>query len=296
MLDNRQLEALAAVIEEGGFDKAAARLHITQSAVSQRVRNLEEHLGVVLVARTTPPEPTPAGRELIKHLRKIRLLEHELATGVGIRAASGFTQLPVGVNADSLATWFLDAVEGFAREQRVLFDLHVDDENQTQELLRRGEVVGCLGASPEPLKGCRSDYLGTMDYVCVCTPAFRQAWFGSGFTPDSVAEAPAVLFNRKDQTHARMLANVLPGASPQYPRCYVPSSESFVDVVRRGLAYGMAPEPQVRRDIASGHLEELLPRARMPVALYWQSWNMDTPLLTGLRTTLIGFFQSRAGA
>ena len=290
MIDSKFLEALAAVVEEGGFDKAASRLHITQSAVSQRIRSLEEHMGRVLVARITPPEATEAGRELIRHLRKVRLLEQELDMAMESRSSQGFVPLPVAVNADSLATWFLDAVEDFIRQERVLLDICVDDENRTHELLRRGEVVGCLGARSAPLKGCRSDYCGTMEYLCVCTPEFRELWFPRGITLECAQQAPAALFNRKDENHVRMLALAFPGVSVSHPVCYVPSSESFADMVRRGLAYGVVPEPQAREDLDTGRLVELLPEARVPVPLYWQSWNVDTPLLAGLRTALVEYY------
>lgn len=296
MLDNKFLEALAAVVEEGGFDKAASRLHITQSAVSQRVRGLEEQVGRVLVARISPPQATAAGQELIKHLRKVRLLEQELAAAMGIGEQRGFVTLPIGVNADSLATWFLDAVQDFLREERVLLDICVDDENRTHELLRRGEVVGCLGARAESPKGCRSDLLGEMDYLCVCTPGFRDAWFGGGVTLENLAEAPVVLFNRKDETHGRMLARAFPGCEVRFPHCYVPSSESFADYVLRGLAFGMVPAPQSRPHLATGRLVELLPLARVPVALYWHSWNVDAPVLVELRKVLLESFASQGEA
>ncbi len=292
MLDNRNLEALAAVIDEGGFDKAATALHLTQSAVSQRIRNLEGQMGRVLVVRSTPPRPTAAGQELLRHLRQVRLLERELADAVGIGAEHGFTVLPLGVNADSLATWFLDALEPFLRAHGVLPDLRVDDENRTLELLRRGEVAGCVATSVEPPTGCRCDPLGVMDYLCVCAPGFREAWFPEGFIRERAERAPAAVFNRQDAHHARLLAEVFPGGAVRHPVFWVPSSESFADVVRRGLAYGLVPEPQARSGLASGELVDLLPGTRLPVALHWHSWDMDTPLLGALRRALTEYFRA----
>ena len=292
MLDNIFLEALAAVIEEGGFDKAALKLNISQSAVSQRIRNFEEQLGRVLVVRSTPPEPTEDGRKLIKHLRTIRLMEHELSDSMGLNPRGGFVTLPVGVNADSLATWFLDALDGFLKEHNVLLDLYVDDENRTHEMLRRGEVVGCIGTGAKPVKGCRSDFLATFDYVCLSAPDFYEQWFRGGFNRESVAAAPAVVFNRKDETQSQMLEKVFPGEPLTHPIFYVPSSQSFVDVVCRGLGYGMIPEFQAEEELQSGRLIEVMEQGRVPVPLYWHSWNVETPLLEGLRRTLINFFSA----
>jgi LysR family transcriptional regulator (chromosome initiation inhibitor) len=294
MIDNRFLEALGAVVEEGGFDKAAHKLHLTQSAVSQRIRNLEEQLGQVLVVRSTPPEPTEAGRKLIRHLRQVRLMEHELteSLGLGSKNENDFISMPIGVNADSLATWFMDAVEDFVRESNVLFDIYVDDENRTLEMLKNGEVVGCIGTGAGRVKSCHSEFLSTFDYLCVSTPEFREKWFADGFTVKNVVQAPAAVFNRKDETQSAMLSKIFPGKKVAHPIFYVPSSESFVDVILRGLVYGMVPEFQVRDGIASGQLVELHTEARVPVSLYWHSWNVQTPLLLELSRTLVQYFRS----
>ncbi|ACS80595.1 LysR family transcriptional regulator ArgP [Maridesulfovibrio salexigens] len=290
MLDNIFLEALAAVIEEGGFDKAALKLNISQSAVSQRIRNFEEQLGRVLVVRATPPEPTEDGRKLIKHLHTIRLMEHDLNDSMGLNPSGEFVTLPVGVNADSLATWFLDALDGFLKEHNVLLDLYVDDENRTHEMLARGEVVGCIGTVSKPVKGCRSDYLATFDYLCLSTPDFYKRWFKDGFNRESVAKAPAAVFNRKDETQSQMLEKLFPGDSVAHPIFYIPSTESFVDIICRELAYGMVPEFQVEEELKSGQLIEVAPQGRVPVSLYWHSWNVETKLLEGLRRELVGYF------
>ena len=295
MLDNKLLHALAAVIEEGGFDKASLKLNLSQSAVSQRIRALEEEVGRVLVVRTTPPEPTPAGQSLLKHLRQIRLLEQELAKDMGLHPQDGFVTLPVGVNADSLAIWFLDGLFEYLRENRIILDLYVDDEHQTHELLKRGEVVGCVATREETVKGCRSEWIGVMEYCCVCTPRFRDAWFSRGFTRKSAAKAPAVMFNRKDKGHRDLMERLFPQGIAGAPIWYVPSSEKFVDVVRQGLAYGRLPEMQIRSSLESGELVELLPDSRDPVSLYWHSWDVDSALLAGLYSALVTFFQGNTG-
>ncbi len=291
MLDYKFLEALTAVIEEGGFDKASIKLNLTQSAISQRIKNFEEQLGQVLIVRSVPPEPTDAGRKLIKHLRQVRLLEHELTEDTDLVDPNNFTVLPLGVNADSLATWLFDALDGFLKENRVLLDLYVDDENQTQELLKRGEVVGCIGTDSTPLKSSRRQYLTTLDYICVCTPAFRDKWFKDGFTLKNVTKAPAAVFNRKDEAQGKMLEMAFPEVKITHPIFYIPSSEPFVDAIRREYAYGMVGEFQIPDELDSGKLIDLLPEMRVSVPMYWQSWSVDTPLLKELGNALSNHFK-----
>ncbi|CCO24915.1 LysR family transcriptional regulator ArgP [Maridesulfovibrio hydrothermalis] len=293
MLDNKFLEALTAVVEEGGFDKAAIKLNLTQSAISQRIRNLEEQLGQVLVVRSVPPEPTPAGRKLIKHMRQVRLMEQELTHDMGFNQSDEFITLPLGVNADSLATWLFDALEVFLHKNKVVLDLYVDDENQTHELLKRGEVVGCIGSERKTPRSCVSEHLTTFNYLCLCTPQFRDKWFQKGLTLESLSKIPAVVFNRKDETQSQMLKKIFPEENIIHPIFYVPSSEAFVDVVCRGLAYGMVPEFQVQEDLKSGRLIEIIPEGRVQMSLYWHCWNVETSLLNDLRLTFLEYFKQK---
>ena len=76
--DYRTLQALDAVIRERGFERAAQKLCITQSAVSQRIKQLENMFGQPLLVRTVPPRPTEQGQKLLALLRQVELLEKEL--------------------------------------------------------------------------------------------------------------------------------------------------------------------------------------------------------------------------
>jgi molybdenum-dependent DNA-binding transcriptional regulator ModE len=79
-LDPRQTTAVRAVIETGSFEQAAARLNITSSAVSQRVRALETRLGSPLIVRTRPCRATQMGQRLLQYLRRAALLEDDFAS------------------------------------------------------------------------------------------------------------------------------------------------------------------------------------------------------------------------
>lgn len=287
MLDYKLLEALAMVVSEGGFERAARRLNLTQSAVSQRVRQLEEAMGQILVARTAPPEPTPAGRRLLKHERQVRLLEGDLSLGEAHGGAPWSRTLAVGVNADSLATWFLPAVDPFVQEQRVLLDLAVDDQDETHKMLRDGEVVGCISARAEPMQGCRAVVLGGMEYRLLAAPGFARRWFPEGLTPESVSRAPALTFNRVDESVNAVLKSALGGLPGPYPTHYVPSSEQYVNAILRGWGYGTLPVQQSAGLLAAGELVDLAPAHPLPVVLSWHCWNLDSALLTALTDALV---------
>lgn len=298
MLDYRLVEAVAAVIREGGFERAARVLHLTQSAVSQRVKALEDQLGTVLVVRATPARATDEGRRLLAHCDKVGLLETDLAAALRPEAGSDspdpdaiealhvpWTTLPVAVNADSLATWFPDAVAPFLRTERALLDLSVDDQERTHLLLRDGHVAAAVSTRAAAVQGCRCLPLGRVDYLCLAAPEFAAHWFPSGLTEAALCRAPTVIFNRADEVHHQFLRGLLPSAvsfetiTRSLPLHYIPSSERFVDVVAQGLAYGMIPLPQARDHLVDGRLVDLAPGRAVPIRLYWHCWGLRTRLL-----------------
>ena len=293
MLDYKLLEALAAVAEEGGFERAAKRLNLTQSAVSQRIRQLEEALGQPVLARTQPPVPTPPGRLLLRHARRVGLLETELSRGLGFGEPvaappepAPWQSIALAVNADTLATWFTGAVLPLLTRERLTLDLRVDDQERTHALLRAGDVAGCVSTRSAPMQGCRAVLLGHMRYHCVCAPSFAALWFPRGLGLEAAHSAPAVVFNRQDTVHDRFLEGFL-GASPgEAPRHHVPNSERFVDFVVGGAGYGLIPHMQAAAHLAAARLVDLAPGAPMFVPLYWHCWNIPSALLARLTKAL----------
>lgn len=286
MLDYKQIEALAAVMEEGGFERAARALHITQSAVSQRIRALEESVGQAVLVRTVPVRPTEVGERLLAHYRKVHLLETDMLSDFSMDQQEGMTTLSIGVNEDSLATWLFPALSPYLELNRVLLDLYTDDQEETHDLLREGWVSGCISTRPEPIQGCSCTYLGRMDYHCLCTPAFHGKWFTTGVSGDALRKAPAVTFNRKDMLHCRIVGEwgVEEG---EFPTHYVPSSEVFVECVKAGIAYGMIPHPQCEAALANGTLVDIAPEKVISVRLYWHQWKLGTARLNTLTGALL---------
>lgn len=279
MLDYKLIEALAKVIECGGFERAAPVLCITQSAVSQRIRQLEENSGQVLLTRTAPPQPTIAGRSLLKHYQQVKLLEDGLASELSSAADAGPTTLAIGINADSLASWFLESIRPLLQQMELLIELRVDDQEQTHSFLREGEVVGCISTEPKPMQGCRVESLGAMNYHLLATPEFKQRWFPDGLTQRSVEVAPAVIFNRKDRLHHYFLQQQLGQVPVRLPAHQIPAPEQFLHAIIDGYAYGMVPDWQSTQLCRSGELIELVAKREFPVQLYWHCWNLDSPPL-----------------
>lgn len=283
MLDYPSLCAVAAVVREGTFERAAAALAITPSAVSQRVRGLEERLGAILVVRGQPCEPTELGRTLCAHLDRVRLLEHDLAPSLGSAAAGGSERLtlPVAVNADSLATWFPAAAAAFGRSMDVSLDLALDDEAHTGEKLRSGEVLAAVTAEHEPVQGCRMTPLGALRYAACASPEFFGRYFAQGVTAEALEHAPCLRFDRRDFLQARWVRAAF-GTERIGPVHWVPSTHGFLDMTLVGLGWGMHPCVMVESHIAAGRLVDLVPGHRVDVALYWTATRLHSAALRQL--------------
>lgn len=273
-LDPARLAALAAVAEEGTFEAAARRLHVTPSAVSQRVKALEEQAGQVLVLRSRPCRPTPAGRRLVRLAGQIATLQAEAAREVG--GARGLLRVPVAVNADSLSTWFPAALAGLP--EHVVVEVHREDQDHSADLLRDGAVMAAVTADARPVQGCRVRPLGAMRYLAVASPAFRARWFADGL--GGLLRAPTLTFNRKDALQERFARRTL-GRVGSPPVHYVPSSSAFVELVEAGLGWGMVPEQAAAGPVARGSLVTLA-EGGLDVPLHWQHWRLEAATLTDL--------------
>ncbi len=283
MLDYAALTALAAVVREGSFDRAARALNVTPSAISQRVRLLEERVGCALVVRGQPCAPTETGRRLCQHVDRVRLMEQELQGTLPALAPEGVARvaLPVAVNADSLATWFTPAVTAFAAEAPVLLELSVDDQDHTTAWLRSGAVLAAVTGSSRPATGCNSVPLGAMRYLAVASPAFITRHFGGGIGAGSLARAPCLVFNAKDELQARWARRHC-HRHVELPRHLLPSSEGFVTAALAGMGWGLQPEALIAGHLRSGALVELVADTPLPVPLYWQTARAASALLDGL--------------
>lgn len=271
-----QLAALAAIVDHGTFDAAARALHVTPSAISQRIRALESAAGQVLVRRSSPCVATPGGEALVRLARQTALLHAEAGAVLG--GDRSVVALPVAVNADSLATWFRGALTEVAGWSEVALRLHVEDQAWSADLLRRGDVLAAITSDPVAVQGCRVERLGVLRYRPAATPAFAERWRrGRGVDWQRM---PVVVFNDKDALQHDAL--VAQRAAPPPVVHQVPTSADFHEAVRAGLGWGMLPAPQLDADLAAGDLVLLSARAHLDVELHWQRWRLDSPMLDRL--------------
>ena len=289
--DPDALECLAAIVEEGGFEKAAQRLSITQSAVSQRLRALEVQVGTPLIVRSRPLKPTAAGLLLLKHTKQLRLLRadldgelRKLAPGLG-RGGREEERVSIAINADSIATWALPALDDLMR-QGLPLEIITDDQDFTHERLREGQVLGCVTTLPQALRGCRVVPLGAMPYVLVAEAGFARAHCPQGITPANFRDITLIAFNRKDDMQADFVGRALglPAVTP--PQVFVPSSEGQLRAVRAGWGASVVPELMAREGLRSGELVQLNPELSVPVSLYWHCWNLESGVLDALTQAL----------
>ncbi|WP_434527210.1 LysR family transcriptional regulator ArgP [Photorhabdus asymbiotica] len=283
--DYRTLQALDAVIRERGFERAAQKLCITQSAVSQRIKQLENLFGQPLLVRTVPPRPTEQGQKLLALWHQVELLEEQwLGDEYGVDTP---LLLSLAVNADSLATWLLPALHPVLADLPIRLNIQVEDETRTQEQLRRGEVVGAVSIQPQPLPSCLVDKLGALDYLFVASPEFAARYFPNGVTRSALLKAPAVAFDHLDDMHQAFLQqnfDLSPGSVP----CHiVNSSEAFVQLAKQSSTCCMIPHLQIDKELESGELIDLTPGLCQRRMLYWHRFAPESRTMKKVTDALL---------
>lgn len=285
MLDYKLLAALAAVVEQAGFERAAQVLGLSQSAVSQRIKLLEARVGQPVLVRALPPAPTEIGRRLLNHVQQVRLLERDIQAQVPALDDGALPErLRIALNADSLATWWAAAVGSFCIEQRLLLDLVVEDQDVGLKRMRAGEVAACVCASERPVAGARALLLGAMRYRALASPAFVARHFPQGVTSQTLAHAPAIVFGPDDLLQHRYLSAL--GVEGGFAHHLCPSSEGFIRLTVAGCGWGLIPEQQVQAELARGELIELILDQPVDVPLYWHHWRNGGELLAQLTQQL----------
>ncbi len=278
MLDARQLQALAAVVEHGGFGPAAQSLSLTLPAVSLRIKALEDQLGQRLLVRGKAVRTTAAGQTLLAHVKQVRMMESDLLNSLQAAGTSapGWQSLSVAINADSVASWFLPGVAALLKRQHLLLEIVIDDQDHTHDALKSGDVTGCVTTLATAMRGCIAEPLGVMRYRCVAAPAVVQACRTprGDLSVHRLLAQPAIIFNRKDALQDAFLEQQFGLRQPNYPRHFAPAVEAFETAIELGLGWGMVPEQHLAKRPG---LTELLPGACVDVTLFWQHWARESP-------------------
>ncbi|MDX3308835.1 LysR family transcriptional regulator ArgP [Streptomyces sp. NPDC054884] len=278
-----QVRTLLAVVDEGTFDAAAAALHVTPSAVSQRVKALEQRTGRVLLLRTKPVRATESGEIVVRFARQLARLERDTRSELGMSAEGEPIRVTVAVNADSLATWFLPALSRVPQDPPLCFELHREDETRTAELLREGLVMAAVTSSPDAVTGCSVRALGTMRYLAAASPEFAARHLADGPLRETLPGAPVMTLDRNDDLQDLFVRGLRRGAGGASTlRHAVPTSEGFVASIVAGFGWGMVPEAQAEAPLRAGRLLSLAPRRPVDVPLYWQQWRLDSPALAAV--------------
>ena len=289
--DPDALECLAAIVEEGGFERAAQRLSITQSAVSQRLRALEAQVGTVLIVRSRPLKATGAGQLLLKHTRQLRLLRADLERDMKELAPSSIggareeERISIAINADSIATWALGALNELA-VQGLPMEIITDDQDFTQEWLRSGQVLGCVTTLKQALRGCKVVPLGAMNYVAVAAPDYAREHAPKGLTQHNFRDMPFIAFNRKDDMQSEFVTAAFGLKRVMLRQLFVPSSEGQVRAVLAGWGVSVVPELLARGLLEQGLLVNMAPGHVLPIQLYWHCWNLASEVLDSLSAAL----------
>ncbi len=289
-MDYAGLRAVAMVVQTGSFEKAALALHVTPSAISQRVKQLEERLGAVLILRGNPCTATEKGEWVCRHMEHVGMLESELFSQLPALLSSDEVSsrvtLHIATNADSLGTWFLKAVSAFTHQSGFLLNVAVDDQDHTAEWLQRGRVLAAVTSLEKPVQGCRVTPLGFLRYHATASPAFIDRYFPKGVAETELAQAPALTFNQKDRLQQQWISQVF-GASIVHPTHWLPSTQSFVDAALLGMGWGMNPALLVRNYLAEGRLVELVAGTPLDVPLFWQVNRLAADRLKSLTDAVV---------
>lgn len=286
-MDPNQLAALAAIVRHGSFEAAAAHLNVTPSAISQRIKALEERMGTALIYRAQPCVATAAGTRLARHADDIALLEAHVLKDIAPTSKTPSPRVRIAVNADSLDTWF---VSGLAHKDNMLFELVIDDQDTSSDWLLRGAVSAAVTGQAQAVSGCNCQSLGALRYIATASPAFQQRWFDTGVNAETLAHAPTLTFNSKDQLQHRWISQIA-GQKLAPPAHQIPSTRAFVDAALCGLGWGLNPLSLVEQHLREGELVPLIPDAPLDVDLFWQTSRLMSgalePLTRGIKAAAL---------
>mgnify|MGYP001108089900 CR=1 FL=1 len=288
-LDYKLLRALHTVIIEGSFEKAAAKLNITQSAVSQRIKQLEQQFAEPVLLRNHPMSLTPLGATLLTHFQQVNQLESDLLTELFPNDNKGPLTVAIALNADSVAGWFIPAVAPLLKPLNLELDLQITDESLTQERLKNGEVYAAVSSQSKTSSGYRVRPLGTLKYFLGATPAFIDKHFTNGVTEESLRKAPTMDFNQYDQLQSNFLQANFGISRGEYPCHRIRSVEAMTQMVLHDCCYALLPEFLVETELASGTIINILPQNTFDHHLYWHSWTLEKGRLKKLSQHIVDY-------
>lgn len=267
MLDYRGIEALYTVQELQSFEAAAKKLHITQPAVSQRIKGLENEYGEPVLIRSLPYRPTLLGEHLISHYKRLSLLEEALKQEMGNEKVR--PHLAIAINRDSLETWFLELVRETSLFESITLEIIADDQELTLDYLKKGIVSACLSTSKKEIPGGKAVFVGDMEYYLVASPGFVKKH------KKDLLHAPALKFDQNDTLHAKYLEKFFSMSDEGLPYHTVPSVQGFKQFALLGYGAGLIPKIDILQELKKKKLIHLFPDKVWKVPYYWHYWDID---------------------
>jgi LysR family transcriptional regulator (chromosome initiation inhibitor) len=279
-----QLLALQSIVEEGSFDAAADVLHISQSAISQRIKSLESQVGQIVIQRSKPVKATAMGQLLLRLARQITLAQEEAVQRISSEQHNSRVNIRIVVNADSLEGWVLPALAPIAK-QAIALDIKRQDEHVSSRMLKSGEAMAAITAEETPVQGCTITKLGSMAYYAAATPEFAQRWFPTGLTRSALENAPLVQYDRDDQLQYHFIRRITK-AKVHPPMHFVPTSIGYNDAVSLGFGWGLIPSTSFS-SYPKDTLVRLSPEEPLLLPLFWQQWKLSSPALDAVAKAII---------
>lgn len=291
MLDYKSIEALHAVIELQSFEAAAKKLHITQSAVSQRIKNLETYYGETILIRIQPYKPTELGKFLIGHFKRVCLLEDTLEQQMQSKATK--LHIAIALNRDSLETWFLDLINKIDLCQDILLEIIADDQDLTLDYFKKGLVSACLSTSSKEITGSNVTFLGNMEYLLVASPQFIKHYFPHQNSTKKqiqyLLEAPALKFDKNDVLHEHYLEKFFNLHKPELNYQIIPSVRGFKQYALLGYGYGLIPKIDIIQELKEKKLIQLYNDKILKVPLFWHSWKVTSKVYQKFNANVIRY-------
>ncbi len=286
MLDYSAIAALAAVIETQSFQAAAEKLFITQSAVSQRIKSLENNYGEPLLVRTQPYRCTNLGQILLKHFKRIVLMENAVNEELDIETHQ--QQVSIAISRDSLETWFMQVIHRLKKIMPLSLEIIADDQDVTFKYFQNGLVSACASTEAKSLAGCQVDFLGYFDYVLVASPEFKKRYFKNEKDyRGNFLKAPAIIFDNKDKLHAHYLKDFFHLNDFPFPYHTIPSVAGFRQFALKGYAYALIPEMDILVELKQQKLVKLYPHKTWQMPVYWHHWAIETQTYKKLNKVVV---------
>ncbi len=290
-IDYRGVEALYTVQELQSFEKAASRLHLTQSAISQRIKALEMRYGEPVLIRGTPIRPTKLGETLIAHFKQITLLEEDLHRALDLE--TNRFSFSIAINRDSLETWFLSLMDEKKLFGEMTLEIIADDQELTIEYLKKGVVSACLSTSEKEIVGGKCDFVGEMEYVLAASPAFAKKYFSKGSAKECLQKAPAIKFDQNDWLHERYLEKYFHFGGEKISFHVIPSVRGFKKFALMSYGYGLIPRIDIEKELKQKKLVQLYPGKTWKIPLYWHSWQVQSKFYQRINYEMISHVKKK---